>query len=263
MNEGAPQLTPDRLAKKARLLEELETEPLKYALDIANVENAEELIDKLMQYDTNAQFEKVFEKLKNTDALRKIRVVFESLPHHTTASYQASSRTLYIDTTYGNSAEVGRFYKTILHELFHHVFRGADAASSYGPIYRLLDIKNTIHKLPIHNKYRHLYKTVLRNVTPEDRQTYYGLSSTDEFISEAYSNPEFQNFLKTVELNHEKQLLHKMADLLLSVVTINARIVSKEITEKDAFAAFQNIDLNSLDLLENFEENVAQSKKHA
>ena len=55
---------------KERLLRNLETEPLKYALDIANVKNAEELIDKLMQYDTKAQFEKVFEKLKVVSAFQ-------------------------------------------------------------------------------------------------------------------------------------------------------------------------------------------------
>jgi hypothetical protein len=263
MNEGGPQLKNDRATKKARLLEELKTEPLKYALEIANVENAEELVEKLMQYDTNAQFEKVFEKLKNTGALKKIHIVFQPLPDQTTASYQASSQTLFIDTTYGNSAEIGSFYKTIIHELFHHVFKGADSASSYGPIYALLDIKNTIHKLPIHNKYRHLYKTVLSNVSKEDKEQYYGLSSTDEFISEAYSNPDFQSFLKTVELKTGKQFTHKMADLLLSVVTINTRIISKEITEKDAFTAFQNIDLDSLDLLEDFEKNMEESKKQA
>ncbi len=244
---------------KERLLRNLETEPLKYALDIANVKNAEELIDKLMQYDTKAQFEKVFEKLKNVHNLKGIKIVFESL-EGAVAQYRLSKNTLYIDSKYGNIAEIGDFYVTILHELFHGVFRGADIASGLNVVYGLADIKNTIHKLPIHNQYRHLYKTVLSNVTEEDKKIYYGLTNTDEFISEAYSNPEFQQFLKTVELNHQKELMHKMEDLLLSVVTINRRIVSKEITEEDAFTAFQNIDLNSLDLLEDFEKNIQALK---
>ena len=251
----------NREIKKQKLMEELKTEPLKYALDIANVTNAEELVEKMSEFDTKANFENVFAKLKNIRDLKNIKIVFKSFGDKSVASYRASRNTLYIDNTYGNIAEIGDFYVTVLHELFHNVFKGADIASGLNIIYGLSDVKNTLHKLPIHNKYRHLFNTILNNVSKEDKQKHYGLSSTNEFISEAYSNPEFQNFLKTVTLENGKSLPHKITDLLLSVATINARIISKEITEKDAFTAFQNIDLNSLDLLEDFEKNIQASKK--
>lgn len=88
------------------------------------------------------------------------------------------------------------------------------------------------------------------------KDNHYGLSSVDEFISEAYSNPDFQNFLKTVELKHKKSVSSKAIDLLLSVVTLNNRISTHEISESDAFSAFQRIDLESLNLLEDFEKNI-------
>ena len=172
------------------------------------------------------------------------------------AQYNEATNTLTIDSTYANSAEIGDFYVSILHELFHEVFKGADKASGLHIIFGLPNIKNTIQKLPIHNKYRHLYSTVLHNVSKEDRNNNYGLSSVDEFISESYSNPKFQEFLKSIELSNKRSVSSKASDLLLSVVTLNARVISQEIQEKDAFSAFQKIDLDSLDILEDFEKNL-------
>jgi len=240
---------------KEEVLRELETEPLKYALEIANVTNAKELVEKLAQYETKAGFENVFSKLANLESLKDIKVVYES-QEGATATYRPSKKTIYIDTTYSNSADIGKFYVTIIHELFHHVFRGADIASGLNMIYGLTSIKNTIEKLPVHNKYRHLYETVLHNVSKEDKKNHYGLSSTDEFISEAYSNPAFQNFLKSVPLEKGRGISSKTKDLLLSVATLNARVINKEISEADAFEAFRNIDLESLDLLENFQASL-------
>ena len=255
--------------EKQRILNEIKDnpyEPLKFILGIANVKNAEELIDKLSKVETNAGFEKVFEKLKVLTNLKEIKVVFKSIDYlgdlqegelyHSMAQYSAARKTLQIDSTYANVAEVGDFYTTILHELFHHVFRGADIASGVNIIYAIPDVKNTIHKLPIHNKYRHLFQTILSNISKEEIDNHYGLSSVDEFISESYSNPKFQNFLKSVNLKKDKNITKKTIDLLLSVVTLNARIISNKISEEGAFSAFKNIDLNALDLLEDFEENI-------
>lgn len=248
---------------KAEVLEEIKTEPLKYVLEIHDVKNAKELVEKLSMFETNAGFENVFEKLKNISNLENTKVIFKSLNYlgdpkdnYTNASYRQANNTLYIDFTYGNSADIGEFYVTILHELFHNIFKGADIASGLNLIYGLTNIKNTINKLPIHNKYRHLYQTILHNVSKEDKKNHYGLSSVDEFISESYSNPKFQNFLKTVELNKRRNITDKTKDLLLSVVTLNNRIFSKEIEEKNAFEAFQKIDIGSLDLLEDFNRNL-------
>jgi hypothetical protein len=255
--------------EKQRILNEIKDnpyEPLKFILGIADVKNAEELIDKLSKVETNAGFENVFEKLKVLTNLKEIKVVFKSINYlgdlqegelyHSMAQYSAARKTLQIDSTYANVAEVGDFYTTILHELFHHVFRGADIASGVNIIYAIPDVKNTIHKLPIHNKYRHLFQTILSNISKEEIDNHYGLSSVDEFISESYSNPKFQNFLKSVNLKKDKNITKKTIDLLLSVVTLNARIISNKISEEDAFSAFKNIDLNALDLLEDFEENI-------
>lgn len=248
---------------RTEVLEEAKTEPLKYVLEIHDIKNAKELVDKLSMFETNAGFEHVFEKLKKISDLEKVKIVFKSLNYlgddrdsYTNAMYKQSDNTLYIDFTYGNSADIGKFYVTILHELFHDVFKGADIASGLNLIYGLTNIKNTINKLPVHNKYRHLYQTILRNVSKEDKENHYGLSSVDEFISESYSNPEFQNFLKTLELNKQKNITDKTKDLLLSVVTLNNRIISKEIEEKNAFNAFQKVDIKSLDLLEDFNKNL-------
>ncbi len=255
--------------EKQRILNEIKDnpyEPLKFILGIENVKNAEELIDKLSKVETNAGFENVFEKLKVLTNLKEIKVVFKSIDYlgdlqegelyHSMAQYSAARKTLQIDSTYANVAEVGDFYTTILHELFHHVFRGADIASGVNIIYAIPDVKNTIHKLPIHNKYRHLFQTILSNISKEEIDNHYGLSSVDEFISESYSNPKFQNFLKSVNLKKDKNITKKTIDLLLSVVTLNVRIISNKISEEDAFSAFKNIDLNALDLLEDFEENI-------
>lgn len=260
--------------EKQRILSEMKDnpyEPLMFILGIENVKNVEELIDKLSSVKTNAGFEKVFSKIKLLDNLKEIKVIFKSIdylgdlkqeePYHTMAQYSASRKTLQIDSTYANVAEVGEFYSTILHELFHHVFRGADISSGVNMIYAITEVKNTIHKLPIHNKYRHLFQTVLNNISKEEIDNHYGLSSVDEFISESYSNPKFQNFLKSVNLEKDKSVNKKAIDLLLSVVTLNARVISHKISEKDAFSAFKNIDLNSLDLLENFEENLKSLEK--
>jgi hypothetical protein len=260
--------------EKERILNELKEnpfEPLKYVLGIENVTNAEELIDKLSNVETNAGFEKVFSKLKTFGNLKDVKVVFKSINYledipngdhyHTMAQYSQANKTLEIDSAYGNVAEIGEFYSTILHELFHHVFRGADIASALNMIYAITNVKNTIHKLPIHNKYRHLFQTVLSNISKEEIQSHYGLSSVDEFISEAYSNPKFQNFLKSVRLEKDKTVTRKTTDMLLSVVTLNARIISRSISEEDAFTAFKNIDLDALDLLEDFEENLKNIKK--
>lgn len=262
MNEGFPGIEKPAEIKpktKEEVLQELETEPLKYVLGIENVTNAQELVDQLVQYETKAGFENVFSKLANVENLKDIKVVYES-QEDANASYRVAKKTIYIDTTYSNSANIGKFYVTIIHELFHHVFRGADIASGLNVLYGLTNVKNTIEKLPVHNKYRHLYETVLHNVSKEDKKAYYGLSSTDEFISEAYSNPAFQNFLKSVTLEKGRGVASKTKDLLLSVVTLNARLITKEIPEADAFEAFRNIDLESLDLLENFQDNL---DKHA
>jgi hypothetical protein len=248
-------------------------EPLKYILGIEDVKTAEELIDKLSNVKTNAGFEKVFSRLKDLGNLKDVKVIYKSLnylldlapgqPYETMAMYNQSSKTLFIDSTYSNVADIGEFYVTILHELFHHVFKGASIASGLNMIYAITDIKNTIHKLPIHNKYRHLFQTVLSNIPKEEVRNHYGLSSVDEFISEAYSNPIFQNFLKSVKLENDKSATKKTVDLLLSVATLNARIISHKISEEDAFAAFKNIDLGALDLLEDFEENMNEiNKKH-
>lgn len=248
---------------KAEVLEEIKIEPLKYALEIHNVTNAKELVEKLSNFETNAGFENVFEKLKNISNLEKTKIVFKSLNYlgdtrdsYTNAMYKQANNTLDIDFTYGNSADIGKFYVTILHELFHNVFKGADIASGLNLIYGLTNIKNTINKLPVHNQYRHLYSTILRNVSKKDKENHYGLSSVDEFISESYSNPDFQNFLKTVKLNKKRNATDKTKDLLLSVVTLNNRIISKDIEEKNAFEAFQKIDIESLDLLEDFNKNL-------
>lgn len=255
---------------KAEVLEEIKTEPLKYALEIHDVKNAKELVEKLSIFETKAGFENVFKKLKNISNLEKTKVIFKSLNYlgdtrdsYTNAGYQQSTNTLFIDSTYGNSADIGKFYVTILHELFHNVFKGADIASGLNLIYGLTNIKNTINKLPVHNKYRHLYSTILHNISKKDKENHYGLSSVDEFISESYSNPEFQNFLKTVELNKKRNITNKTKDLLLSVVTLNNRIISKEIEEKDAFSAFQKIDMESIDLLEDFQKNLEFTKNAA
>jgi len=252
---------------KAEVLEEIKTEPLKYALEIHDVKNAKELVEKLSLFETNAGFENVFEKLKNISNLEKTKVVFKSLNYlgdnrnsYTNAMYKQANNTLYIDFTYGNSADIGKFYSTILHELFHNVFKGADIASGLNLIYGLTNIKNTINKLPVHNKYRHLYSTILHNVSKEDKENHYGLSSVDEFISESYSNPEFQNFLKTVDLNRKRNITDKTKDLLLSVVTLNNRIIAKDIEEKNAFEAFQKIDIESLNLFEDFQKNLEFNK---
>jgi len=252
---------------KQQVLEEFNSgTPLKYALEIANVTNAEELLEKLSQFETNAGFEKVFAKLKAVRDLKDIKIAFKSLDYlgdlkdgalyNTQGQYKNSTNTITIDYTYANVGNVSDFYVTVLHELFHHVFRGADIASGINILYGISDVKNTIEKLPVHNKYRHLYQTVLQNVSKEDIENHYGLSSVDEFISEAYSNPQFQAFLKSVQLQKSKTASRKTIDLLLSVVTLNARVISKEIPEKTAFEAFQNIDLDSLDLLEDFEKNI-------
>lgn len=252
---------------KTEVLEELKTEPLTYVLEIHDVKNAKELVEKLSVFETNAGFEHVFEKLTNISNLNKVKVIFKSLNYlgnnndtYTTAMYKQANNTLFIDFTYSNSADIGKFYQTILHELFHDVFKGADIASGLNLIYGLTNIKNTINKLPVHNKYRNLYSTILHNVSKEDKKYYYGLSSVDEFISESYSNPEFQNFLKKVELNNKRNLADKTKDLLLSVVTLNNRIASKETEEKTAFEAFQKIDIESLDLLEDFNKNLQNIK---
>lgn len=244
--------------KKEKIIEELKTEPLKYVLEIADVKNAKELVEKLSNVETKGGFEKVFGKLNNLEKLEKINVEFKSLEGSTIARYSQARKKMEIDFTFANIGEISDFYITILHELFHHVFRGADIASGLNMIYGITSIKNTIEKLPIHNKYRHLFTTILENVPREEKQNYYGLSSVDEFISEAYSNPEFQNFLKSVELKKKRTVLSKTTDLLLSVVTLNTRVINHEIDEKDAFSAFQKIDLESLNLLENFEENLKQ-----
>ncbi len=260
------------ISDKERVLKQSKTEPLKYVLEIENVTNAEELVDKLAQFETKAGFEDIFAKLKNSIDLNKIKVMFKdlnglrissegSLQGPTYAQYRNVHKTIYIDNVYANSAEIGDFYITVLHELLHGVFQGADVASGMNIIYGLTNIKNTLRKLPIHNKYRHLYSTVLNNASEEDKKKQYGLTSVDEFIAEGYSNPKFQSFLKRVELKNGKDLRHKITDLLLSVATLNARIISKEITEKDAFTAFQKIDLDSLDLLEDFEKNIEAYKK--
>jgi hypothetical protein len=275
MNESSPIIvdnTPEQITSdKAHILEELKTEPLKHVLEIADVTNAEELVDKLSQFETKAGFEKVFSRLKNISALKNIKVVYKSLNYlgdlkpgelqgPSVAQYNEATNTLTVDSTYANSAEIGDFYVSILHELFHEVFKGADKASALNLLYGLPNIKNTIQKLPVHNKYRHLYSTVLHNVSKEDRSTHYGLSSVDEFISESYSNPAFQKFLKSVELTKKRNSMNKASDLLLSVATLNARIISREILEKDAFSAFQKIDMESLDLLEDFQKNLEETK---
>jgi len=262
-----------KFIKKEKLLNELNKgfsgSPLKYALEIANVENTEELVDKLSDFETKAGFEKVFLKLKNITNLKEIKVKFKSLNYlgdldpetlegPTNAYYMQSTKTIYIDSTYSNSAQVGEFYITIMHELFHHVFRGADMASGTNIIYGLSSVKNTIEKLPIHNKYRNLYSLVLHNISKEESKNHYGLSNVNEFISESYSNPQFQKFLKSVELKNKKSVSSKATDLLLSVLTLNNRVSVSEISEKDAFSAFQKIDLESLDLLEDFENNMKE-----
>lgn len=259
--------------EKERILNEIKNnpyEPLKFIIGIENVTNAEELVDKLSLVETNAGFEKIFSKLKEVTNLKDIKVVFKSINYlgdlkegeyyHSMAQYSQAKNTLEIDSTYANVAEIGDFYQTILHELFHHVFRGADISSGVNMLYMITNIKNTINKIPIHNKYRHLYQTILSNIPKEEIANHYGLSSVDEFISESYSNPEFQKFLKSVNLAKDKDMTKKTTDLLLSLVTLNARIISHKISEEDAFDAFKNIDLDSLDLLENFEENVSAIK---
>lgn len=259
--------------KKEKIKEDLKRyEPLKYVLEIADVKNAKQLVDKLSEIETKAGFEKVFTRLKEVSSLEKIKIIFKdvnylgdiskeniengSLQGPTLAYYNEATNSITIDGTYANSADIGDFYTTILHEMIHEVFKGASKASGLNIIYGLPNIKNTIHKLPIHNKYRSLYSLVLHNVTSEDKRNYYGLKSADEFISEAYSNPSFQEFLKSVELKNKKTISSKATDLLLSVVTLNNRVSSHEIVEKDAFSAFEKIDLESLNLLENFEENL-------
>ncbi len=67
MDNTPKQITSD----KAHILEELKTEPLKHVLEIADVTNAEKLVDKLSQFETKAGFEKVFSRLKNISALKK------------------------------------------------------------------------------------------------------------------------------------------------------------------------------------------------
>lgn len=252
---------------KEEVLEELKTEPLKYVLEIHDVNNARELVEKMSNFETNAGFEHVFEKLKTFLNLEKTKVVFKSLNYlgddrggYTNAGYRQANNTLYIDFTYANSADIGRFYVTVLHELFHNVFKGADISSGLNLIYSLTDIKNTIDKLPVHNKYRELYSLVIKNTTNEDKEDYYGLSSVDEFISETYSNPEFQNFLKTVTLIKNKNAADKSVDLLLSVVTLNNRMKNSSMFEQskggNAFEAFKNIDLGSINILEDFQNNI-------
>lgn len=261
-----------KFVKKEKAKEDLKYEPLKYVLEIANVENAKQLVDKLSEFETKAGFEKVFERLENISNLEKIKVVFKdlnylgdispekiqegSLQGPIIAQYNEAKNTLYIDNVFANSGDIGDFYTTVLHELTHEVFKGADKASGLNIIYGLPNIKNTIEKLPVHNKYRNLYSLVLHNISKEMKDHHYGLSSVDEFISEAYSNPAFQNFLKKVELKNKKSISSKAIDLLLSVVTLNNRVSTHEISESDAFSAFQRIDLESLNLLEDFEKNM-------
>ena len=60
-------------SKKERILEELKTEPLKYVLEIADVTNAQELLDKLSKFETKAGFENIFTKLKSVRNLEKIK----------------------------------------------------------------------------------------------------------------------------------------------------------------------------------------------
>lgn len=64
--------------------------------------------------------------------------------------------------------------------------------------------------------------------------------------------------MKSVELKKQKSVQGKTIDLLLSVVTMNTRIISREIEEKDAFSAFQKIDIDSLNLLEDFQKNIEE-----
>jgi len=224
-------------------------------------------VEKMSNFETNAGFEHIFEKLKTISNLEKTKVVFKSLNYlgddkagYTNAEYRQANNTLYIDFTYANSADIGRFYVTVLHELFHNVFKGADISSGLNLIYSLTDIKNTIDKLLVHNKYRELYTLIIKNTTSNDREDHYGLSSVDEFISEAYSNPGFQNFLKTVTLTKNKNFADKSVDLLLSVVTLNNRMKNSSIFERskngNAFEAFKNIDLESLNILEDFQNNI-------
>jgi predicted GNAT family acetyltransferase len=245
-----------KFCKKEKIKKDSKYEPLKYVLEIADVENAKQLVDKLSEFETKAGFEKVFDKLKSTEILEKIKVKFTSQNGDSLARYSQARNTLEIDSTYSNMAEIGDFYVSVLHELFHHVFRGADISSGLNSIYGITNIKNTIEKLPVHNKYRNLYSLVLHNISESEKKNYYGLKSVDEFISEAYSNPAFQNFLKSVEFKNKKSVSSKAVDLLLSVVTLNNRISANQISEKDAFSAFQKIDLESLNLLEDFEKNM-------
>jgi len=248
-----------KFCKKEKIKEDAKTEPLKYVLEIVDVKNAKELIEKLSDFETKAGFEKVFEKLKSIEALEKIKVRFTPQNGESLASYSQARGTLEIDSTYGNVADIGDFYVSILHELFHHVFRGADISSGLNLIYGITNVKNTIEKLPVHNKYRNLYSLVLHNISESDRKKYYGLSTVDEFISEAYSNPAFQNFLKSVELRNKKSVSSKSLDLLLSVITLNNRVSAHKISESVAFSAFQKIDLESINLLEDFEKNMKET----
>lgn len=68
-----------KFLKKQKVKEDLKYEPLKYVLEIANVESAKQLVDKLSEFETKAGFEKVFERLEKNSDLEKIKIVFKDL----------------------------------------------------------------------------------------------------------------------------------------------------------------------------------------
>jgi hypothetical protein len=238
-------------------VDELKTKTLDYftkydlekEFDLKNINNIEQLFSKLKQINSPYQHIEILEKLNDVLNFSKIKFNIKELKK-AEAYYVEANKTITYNSKHINEKYPHFFIETIIHELLHAVSRNSELKSTpiLGAIFKIL--KNSNIDLKDYFAIKELYNLVLKN-TDKTSKDFYGLTDVEEFISEAYSNHTFQEFLKTINISDKdsKNIFEKFYEILLKVLSLSIVENRSFDKNKSSFDILKDLDKKSINSL--------------
>ena len=222
---------------------------LEKEFDLKNINNIEQLFSKLKQINSPYQHVEILEKLNNVLDFSKIKFNIKELKK-AEAHYVEANKTIIYNSENINEEYPHFFIETIIHELLHAVTRNSEISTK--PIIGI--IQKSLNKQKINLKdyfaIKELYNLVLKN-TDKTSKDFYGLTDVEEFISEAYSNDTFQEFLKTINISdkNSKNIFEKFYEILLKILSLSIVENRSFDKNKSSFDILKDIDKKSINSL--------------
>jgi predicted SprT family Zn-dependent metalloprotease len=214
--------------------------------NLNNINNLKNLLFELNKINSPYPHLEVLKELEKILDFSKIKFKIKELKK-AEAHYVEANKTITYDSKNLNDYYPLFFIETITHEVLHAITRNSEISTK--PIIGIIQKSLNKQKINLKDYYsiKELYNLVLKS-TNKTSNDHYGLTNVEEFISEAYSNEDFQSFLKSIVIEKEnnKTSFEKFYEILLKILSLN--FIKNNILEKNknSFEILKDIDKKSI-----------------